>query len=225
MDLENLRRSYDENSLEKEELAACPFEQFSAWFDDAKTRSPVDWFEANAMTLATASNSGEVSARIVLLKRVTTEGFVFFTNYDSDKAQQLSENPHASLVFYWPHVERQIRVEGRVEKAAADVSDEYFHARPQGSQLGAIASPQSRPIDSRETLVQQTMELAEKFQDAEEIPRPDYWGGYLLKPSRIEFWQGRPSRLHDRFVYTLSNGSQPSDEQSATTWSISRLAP
>ena len=215
MDLENLRRSYEESSLKSEDLAECPFQQFESWFQHAQSASAPDWFEVNAMTLATASPD-RVSSRIVLLKQFGPDGFVFFTNYMSEKGRQLAANPLASLVLYWPHVERQVRVEGEVAKTSAEVSDTYFHARPQSSQLGAVASPQSSKISSREELIESTMELAKQYGD-EEVPRPEHWGGYVLKPVRIEFWQGRPSRLHDRFVYERQPGQE--------SWNLERLAP
>lgn len=215
LDLENLRRSYEESSLSDQDLLENPIQQFEVWFAEAQSAPSADWFEANAMTLATADASGSVSARIVLLKQVSEEGFVFFTNYESDKGKQLAENPQASLVLYWPHVERQVRIEGTVSKTDAETSDRYFHARPVGSQCGAVASAQSRPLADRQLLVDESLKLAEQYGDAE-IPRPDYWGGFVLAPSRVEFWQGRPSRLHDRFLY-----SQLEDE----SWKIERLAP
>ncbi len=167
------------------------------------------------MTLATADERGFVTARIVLLKGYSEAGFMFFTNYDSAKGQQLLENPRASLVFYWPHVERQIRVNGSVTKTEAATSDKYFHARPRGSQLGAVASAQSQPLADRQSLEQQAAELDQRYAD-QEIPRPDYWGGYLLEPDSLEFWQGRNNRLHDRFSYDLEAGGK---------WKITRLAP
>ncbi|MEM7473761.1 MAG: pyridoxamine 5'-phosphate oxidase [Planctomycetota bacterium] len=215
MDLEDLRRSYEESSLELADLMECPFAQFESWFEKAQSSPNPDWLEINAMTLAT-SEDNHVTARIVLLKQVSQEGFVFFTNYKSTKGKQLASNPQASLVFYWPHIERQIRVEGTVAKTSADISNQYFHARPPGSQLGAIASPQSSVIESREDLVTDTIRIAEENGE-KQVPRPDYWGGYCLSPVRIEFWQGRPSRLHDRFVYNR--------QDCHSAWSVSRLAP
>jgi len=221
MDLENLRRSYEESSLVSDDLAKSPIQQFETWFQVAQETTAPDWLEINAMTLATAVD-GRVSARVVLLKQFSASGFVFFTNYDSDKGRQLALNPLASLVFYWPHVERQVRIEGQVSKTDSATSDHYFHARPRGSQLGAVASPQSRSIASREELVEATMKLAEQNEGGK-IPRPDYWGGFLLKPNRMEFWQGRPSRLHDRFVYEIVEAT---DNQAASeNWSLQRLAP
>ncbi len=216
MDLKDLRRSYQEGRLAREDLASEPMSQFQAWFDQAQQAPSAPWFEANAMTLSTADARGRVTARIVLLKHVMDSGFVFFTNYQSEKAEQLEQNPLASLVFYWPHVERQVRIEGAVAKTDAALSSQYFHARPRGSQLSAAASPQSKAVDSRESLVDMTMSLAEKF-EGQEIPCPEFWGGYVLQPERVEFWQGRPSRLHDRFTYQrLDDGDE---------WKITRLAP
>lgn len=217
MDLENLRRSYEENSLEVDDLDVDPIRQFKTWFQESQDAPSADWFEPNAMTLSTSSDDGHVSSRIVLLKQVTEEGFVFFTNYDSDKGKHLASNPRASLVFYWPHVERQVRVDGKVLKTDAETSSRYFHARPRGSQCGAVASQQSRVLENRKELVEAAMKVAEQF-DGQEIPCPDYWGGYVVQPSRIEFWQGRPSRLHDRFVYLP-------DSESPAGWKAQRLAP
>ena len=212
--MENLRRDYAHSELERHALANDPIEQFLAWFDDARQAAP-QWLEINAMTLATATPVGQVSARIVLLKKVDQSGFSFFTNYSSVKARQLEANPNASLVFYWPHVERQIRVEGQVAKTDAATSDEYFQARPRASQIGAIISPQSQPITDRIKLEADARQVESQYAPDKTIPRPEFWGGLRLEPERVEFWQGRLSRLHDRFVYMRLGSS----------WEISRLAP
>ena len=216
MNLENLRRSYLDRPSDIGDFEPDPVEQFRQWFAQAQTAPSADWFEPNAMTLASADTSGRVSARIVLLKKITAEGFTFFTNYLSDKAQQFDCNPQASLVFYWPHIERQVRVEGTVSKTDSQTSDSYFQQRPRDSQMGAVVSPQSKPVADRVTLENAILELARRYGEAE-IPRPEYWGGYMLSPYRMEFWQGRPSRLHDRFLYTRNS---PLDG-----WTITRLAP
>ncbi len=217
MEIQDFRRSYEQNSLTEKSLESDPIAQFRQWLELAGATPAPDWLEITAMTLATADTSGRVSARIVLLKTVDESGFTFFTNYRSDKAQQLLNNPHAALVLYWPHVERQVRIEGTVTQTGAEVSDKYFHARPRGSQIGAIVSPQSQPLADRDQLEQSAAELAEKYASDQTIPRPEYWGGYLLKPERIEFWQGRPNRLHDRFLFSKNTD--------AANWSLTRLAP
>jgi len=195
-----------------EDAAEYAMEQFDRWWQDAQ-KSGIE--EVNAMTLATASADGLPAARIVLLKGYHEKGFQFFTNYESFKGRQLLENPRACLVFFWKELERQIRITGLVEKLSEKESDEYFRARPEGSRIGAWASPQSTVIDSHTWLTQQAKQYQEKFSDSE-IPRPPHWGGYLVKPVTLEFWQGRPDRLHDRLLYTLQeNGS----------WLIERLAP
>lgn len=213
--MEDLRRAYHQFSLERADLSASPIDQFKKWFDVAREAIVPEWLEINAMTLATSTPHGHVSARIVLLKKLDDRGFAFFSNYLSDKGRLLAINPQASLVFHWPHVERQVRVEGVVCRTDSATSDEYFRARPRASQIGAIVSPQSRPIANRTELETQAARLAEQFAEDQPIPRPEYWGGYLLMPQRMEFWQGRPDRLHDRFVYTFEKNQ----------WHISRLAP
>lgn len=189
-----------------------PIQFFQRWFSDAMasgSRLP------DAATLATATRDGRPSARMVLLKHVDQRGFVFYTNYRSSKARELEENPRAALVSYWVGLDRQVRVEGSVEKIAAEESDEYFRTRPRESQLGAIASPQSEVIESREVLENRFRELEELYGDRE-VERPEHWGGFRIKPERIEFWSNRPGRLHDRIVY---------ERQPDKTWSIKRLAP
>ncbi|HEY0729348.1 MAG TPA: pyridoxamine 5'-phosphate oxidase [Pyrinomonadaceae bacterium] len=197
----------DENRIERD-----PIKQFQVWFDDAITaKLPMP----DAMSLATVTPDGRPTARMVLLKQVDAEGFVFFTNYQSSKARQLEINPYAALVFYWPQLERQVRVEGKTAKTTAEESAAYFKTRPRESQLGAWASPQSEVISAREILEQRAHELAEQYCDRE-IDCPAHWGGFRLKPDRIEFWKGRVGRLHDRILYEL----QPDE-----TWTIKRLAP
>lgn len=197
----------DENRIERD-----PIKQFQLWFDDAiAAKLPMP----DAMNLATVTPDGRPTARMVLLKQVDTGGFVFFTNYQSSKARQLDINPYAALVFYWPQLERQVRVEGRVAKTSAEESAAYFKTRPRESQIGAWASPQSEVISAREILEQRAHELAEQYCDRE-IDCPAHWGGFRLKPDRIEFWKGRVGRLHDRILYEL----QPDG-----TWTIKRLAP
>ena len=217
MEIQDFRRSYELNSLSETTLEPNPISEFRKWLQLAHATPAPEWLEITAMTLATADESGRVSARIVLLKTVDESGFTFFTNYRSDKGQQLSANPRAALVLYWPHVERQVRIEGRVVKTSAEVSDQYFHARPRGSQIGAIVSPQSQPVADRDQLEKQATELAEKYAAEQLIPRPDYWGGYRLVPDHIEFWQGRPNRLHDRFLYSRTS--------EGAAWTLTRLAP
>ncbi len=207
-----LRKDYSSENLLEKDVAANPVEQFSKWWQQA-TASEID--EPNAMTLATASVDGMPSARIVLLKGFDENGFVFFTNYTSYKAMQLNENPKACLVFFWKELERQVRIVGLVKKLPADQSNDYFSSRPQGSRIGAWASPQSQVIESREWLDEQFNKTSAELND-KEIDRPPFWGGYLVQPVIIEFWQGRPSRLHDRIQYTLEENG---------LWKIERLAP
>lgn len=207
-----IRKEYKLESLHEHEVDPDPLRQFEKWWQEL-INSNID--EVNAMTLATADKNARPSARIVLLKGVTPEGFLFFTNYESHKGEELKENPQACLVFFWKELERQVRVEGLIEKISAEESDEYFNSRPAGSKIGAWASPQSKVIASREVLEEKVRLIENKFMNTT-IDRPGHWGGYILKPILIEFWQGRPSRLHDRIQYTkLENNS----------WKIERLAP
>lgn len=207
----DIRKEYQLQTLLETDIAANPFTQFGRWWDDA-VKSEID--EVNAMTLATASLTGLPAARIVLLKSFTERGFIFFTNYNSHKGKQLEQNPHACLVFFWKELERQVRITGTVEKVSAAESDAYFISRPAGSRIGAWASPQSSVITSREAIEKNTEKYEKKFADTE-ITRPSHWGGYIVIPTLIEFWQGRPSRLHDRLQYSkLPDG-----------WKIERLAP
>ncbi|HWN08806.1 MAG TPA: pyridoxamine 5'-phosphate oxidase [Pyrinomonadaceae bacterium] len=202
----------NEQTLDERNVEANPIVLFKRWFDAALasgSRLP------ETMTLATASKDGNPSARMVLLKGVDDDGFVFYTNYNSAKARQLEENPRAALVFYWVQLDRQVRVEGRVDRVTDAESDEYFQSRPRESQLGALASPQSEIVADRAVLEQRFRELEELYRDRE-VERPGHWGGYRLRPRRIEFWQNRSGRLHDRILY---------ERQVDETWSISRLAP
>lgn len=207
----DIRRDYILQSFTEQEADQNPIDQFTKWWNDARN-SDID--EVNAMTLATATKNGKPSARIVLLKGYDQKGFVFFTNYLSDKGKQIAENPNVSLVFFWKELERQIRIEGTVEKLTAVESDVYFNSRPIGSKIGAWASPQSAIIAYRQ-VIEQNFEKYRAIFDEEDIPRPDHWGGYRVLPNDIEFWQGRSSRLHDRLKYTNEGGE----------WKVSRLAP
>jgi len=207
----DLRLNYTRQQLLEGDVDPDPIKQFGVWFDEAKA---ADIIEPNAMTIATATREGIPSARVVLLKGLDERGFVFYTNYESRKGQELIENPHASLVFWWGALERQVRIEGRVEKIADEETEAYFHSRPVGSQLGAWASDQSQIIPNRDVLEQRLADLTQQYQD-QEIPRPLHWGGFRVIPSAIEFWQGRPSRLHDRLLYRRNEGR----------WVIDRLAP
>jgi pyridoxamine 5'-phosphate oxidase len=199
-------------TLDEKRVERDPIKQFQLWFDDAlAARIPL----AEAMTLATATPEGRPSARMVLLKQVDEAGFVFFTNYHSSKAAQLESNPYAALVFYWNSLDRQVRVEGKVERTPPEESEVYFQTRPRESQIGAWASPQSSVIAGRELLEQRAQELEDYYRDRE-IECPSHWGGYRLRPDRIEFWKSRVGRLHDRILYELLSDG---------TWSIKRLAP
>lgn len=209
--IQNLRQDYRAAELSEADIDKNPIAQFAKWFKDALDAK---LYEPNVMTLATAGLSGKPSSRILLLKGFDEDGFVFFTNYNSKKGKDLQENPQAALQFFWPELERQVRIEGIVTKATAEASTAYFHSRPKGSQIGASASPQSTVIPDREILEDRVKELTATYQETE-VPRPEHWGGYVLKPAHIEFWQGRPSRLHDRITYTSVNG----------VWTINRLAP
>lgn len=210
--LTDLRREYASRSLTEADVNANPIQQFTTWFEEALSSQLID---VNAMTLATASRSGEPSARIVLLKGADENGFVFFSNYDSAKGRDLAENPRACLLLFWAELERQVRITGSVTRTSIEESDEYFHARPVASQISATISPQSRPVKDRSELEQRYAEFTEKYK-GQIVPLPTFWGGYRVRPDRIEFWQGRKSRLHDRLLYTRATDD---------TWSRSRLAP
>jgi pyridoxamine 5'-phosphate oxidase len=207
----DLRQDYRQAALLESEADPNPIAQFQSWFAAAVAAQLP---EPNAMTIATATPDGIPSARIVLLKDVDDRGFVFFTNYNSHKGQELTNNPQAAIVFLWTELERQVRIEGRVEKIAAAESDEYFYSRPPGSRLGAWASNQSEVVADRSVLDQQLADLEAKYAN-QEIPRPEHWGGFRVMPTMIEFWQGRSSRLHDRLRYRSIDGA----------WVIDRLSP
>lgn len=207
----SIRKNYALKTLSEHDVFPDPIRQFQQWWDEA-IHSDIE--EVNAMTLATASADGVPSARIVLLKGLDSEGFRFFTNYESLKGRHLAENPKACLVFFWKELERQVRITGLVSQTPGSESDTYFHSRPTGSQVGAIVSPQSHVIESREWLDEQYKRVEAEVGSKPE--RPGYWGGYIVKPVIMEFWQGRPSRLHDRLQYTL---------QESGNWIIERLAP
>lgn len=213
MSLADLRQSYEKNTLLEADAAASPFDQFTRWFDEALAAQVP---EPNAMTLATVDAQGRPSARIVLLKGADEHGFVFYTNFESRKGMELAGNERACLLFFWQALERQVRIEGRVVKATEAEADAYYRSRPRGSRIGAWASRQSQPM-TREELERRTREFEQRYGD--DPPRPPHWGGYRLIPDRFEFWQGRPSRLHDRLVY------EPCGAAASDGWSITRLAP
>lgn len=212
MSIASIRRDYSLQTLDESGVAPNPIDQFAVWWKEAVS-SDID--EVNAMTLATVGADGMPAARIVLLKGYDANGFVFFTNYESKKGQDLLKNPFAAIVFFWKELERQVRISGAVEKVSADESDAYFQSRPAGSRLGAWASPQSKVISSRKVIEAQ-LESFQQIYQQQNIPRPTHWGGYRVVPHTIEFWQGRSSRLHDRIQYK---------KDAADNWMISRLAP
>jgi len=197
-DIDHLRTSYNKGSLDRGDLLDDPIALFRMWFAAAESANVP---EPNVMTLATIGQGSGPSARVVLLKGIDDDGFLFFTNYQSRKGQELEQNPHAALVFYWHDLERQVRVEGKVSKVDEARSKSYFQSRPLGSQMGAWASPQSRIIVDRQELEDRLEELNDVYKDYPQLPKPAHWGGYLLVPHYLEFWQGRPDRLHDRFEY------------------------
>lgn len=210
-ELYDLRKEYTKAALDEKKVSTSPLEQFALWFEEAKNSGLT---EPNAMVLATAAKDGRPSARVVLLKEFTDNGFVFFTNYESRKGNELEENPFASLLFFWADLERQIRIEGKVEKISQKESEDYFKTRPLKSRIGAWASKQSSVIKSREDVVKKFLLYSAKF-SLTGVPLPEFWGGYILKPDTFEFWQGRESRLHDRIRYRLYD----------CQWIIERLSP
>ena len=212
LDIAQLRKQYQQSPLLEKEIDQDPVMQFQKWFAEAVALNVP---EPEAMTLASCTAEGRPSARVVLLKGCDARGFTFFTNYTSRKARELAQNPYASLVFLWVALEMQVRILGRVDKLAAEESDEYFRSRPRGSQLGAWASPQSQIAQNRETIEARWRELEKEYENRE-VPRPPHWGGFRLIPEMIEFWQGRPNRLHDRLVYHRGENGE---------WTIARLWP
>jgi len=211
--LHDKRRIYEKSQLIETEIKENPIEQFRDWFLDAENNPEVS--ESNAMAISTVEEDGCPRTRMVLLKSYNWEGFIFYTNYDSRKGRSIENTHKACLHFFWPSLERQIIIKTNVEKIAENLSDGYFHSRPKGSQLGAAVSPQSQEIPNRDFLENKLKDLEKEFEN-KEVPRPENWGGYIAKPYEIEFWQGRPNRLHDRIIYTLEDNID---------WKISRLAP
>jgi pyridoxamine 5'-phosphate oxidase len=207
------RKEYEQGALNEADIASDPIRQFTLWYDAAVAAGVP---EPEAMTLATATPEGRPSARIVLLRGYDERGFCFFSNYSSHKGRELAANPYAAVTFHWTSLERQVRIEGRVEKTSAAESDAYFHSRPSQSRIGAWSSPQSAVIADRQTLEDLVKKYQQQYPDESAIPRPDHWGGYRLIPDRIEFWQGRPSRLHDRLQFSRAG---------ETGWNLERLAP
>ncbi len=213
LSLEELRLEYKRGALDEANCDSNPIQQFRRWMTDART---AELIEPNAMTLSTATPDGRPSGRIVLLKELTPEEFIFYTNYTSRKGREMEANPFVSLTFYWAELERQVRIEGCVGRVSREKSEAYFRGRPKGSRLGALASQQSTPLPSRAPLEQTLAELQVKYRHSEDVPTPEWWGGYAVRPETFEFWQGRPNRLHDRLVY-----SRTAD----TGWSVGRLSP
>ena len=212
-DLGNYRKSYEKEALEEAKISGNPIQQFQTWFYEVEASETVD--EANAMSISSIGLDGFPKTRVVLLKKYYEEGFVFYTNYDSEKGRAIAAHPEVCLSFFWPSMERQVIIKGLAEKLPAAVSDNYFDSRPLGSRLGAMVSPQSQVIDSRAVLEDSLKSL--KAQAVEvQVKRPDHWGGYLVRPKSIEFWQGRPNRLHDRIRYSLEED---------LNWKVERLAP
>jgi pyridoxamine 5'-phosphate oxidase len=208
----SLRKEYTKASLDIQSVNKNPLLQFGKWFDEALLSNAL---EPSAMTLSTVSEAGKPSARVVLLKGVSDDRFYFYTNYTSQKGKELENNPACALTFFWPELERQVRISGFADRATAKESDEYFQSRPRGSQIGAWASPQTAVIKDRSLIEQRAKEIEEKFKNEKVLPRPKQWGGYAITPFEVEFWQGRASRLHDRILYTLIDKE----------WKINRLAP
>lgn len=211
-DLGNYRKSYEKSALTEGAISDNPMELFQKWFYEVEASGGVD--EPNAMTISTIGLDGFPKNRVVLLKKYTHEGFIFYTNYESEKGKAITENPNVCISFFWPNLERQIIIKGKAEKIAKNLSDGYFESRPDGSKLGAIVSDQSAVISSREVLEEKLTSLEKEYEE-KEIERPDWWGGYIVKSVSMEFWQGRPNRLHDRIRYSLID----------IDWKIERLAP
>lgn len=211
-DLSDYRKSYEKSELLESNIPEDPINLFNRWFHETEDFGGVD--EVNAMTVSTIGLDGFPKARVVLLKKFNEEGFIFYTNYNSEKGKAIEANPNVCLSFFWPSIERQVIVKGIAEKTSETISDNYFDSRPDGSKLGAIASDQSKVIISKTVLEEKLKEL-EQFYEGKEIPRPKFWGGYLVRPQEVEFWQGRPNRLHDRIRYQL---------QADFSWKIERLS-
>ena len=212
-DISKLRNDYTWGDLERAKLEDNPSLQFQTWLNDAIEHKVL---EANAMTLSTVKKDQCPTSRIVLLKDITEEGLTFYTNYNSSKGIEIASNNQVAICFFWREIQRQVRIEGIAEKIDFDISEAYFHSRPYASQIGALSSNQSSVVNGREALEDKYKELYAKYEDQQKAPMPDYWGGYLIKPRTFEFWQGRASRLHDRFVYKLEDDA---------SWNISRLEP
>ena len=212
-DLSNYRKSYEKHELLESNCPGKPMDLFKDWFLNADASNTIE--ETNAMTISTIGNDGYPKSRVVLLKKYTEEGFVFYTNYTSEKGKAIEKNNHICLSFFWPALEQQIIIKGTAEKISEEESDAYFNSRPTGSKMGAWASPQSTVVASKEDLKIQLNSLEKKY-DGKEIPRPEHWGGYIVKPISVEFWQGRPNRMHDRIRYSLTKDF---------SWKLERMAP